>query len=46
MLPAASSVGLYGFGAAGHLIAQVALAEGHGVFAFTRPGDEAAQSLA
>lgn len=46
MLPAASSVGLYGFGAAGHLIAQVALAEGRRVFAFTRPGDEAAQALA
>ena len=46
MLPAASSVGLYGFGAAGHLIAQVALAERRRVFAFTRPGDEAAQALA
>jgi alcohol dehydrogenase, propanol-preferring len=46
MLSAAASVGLYGFGAAGHLVAQVALAEGRRVFAFTRPGDEAAQALA
>ena len=46
MLPDASVIGLYGFGAAGHLIAQVALAQGRHVFAFTRPGDEAAQALA
>jgi len=46
MLPGASVVGLYGFGAAAHLIAQVALAEGQTVFAFTRPGDDAAQELA
>jgi len=46
MLPDARSVGLYGFGAAGHLIAQVALAQGRRVFAFTRPGDAAAQALA
>jgi propanol-preferring alcohol dehydrogenase len=39
-------LGLYGFGAAAHLIAQVALAEGRKVFAFTRPGDAAAQALA
>jgi alcohol dehydrogenase, propanol-preferring len=39
-------VGLYGFGAAAHLIAQVALAEGRTVYAFTRPGDAAAQALA
>jgi propanol-preferring alcohol dehydrogenase len=46
MLPQARSVGIYGFGAAGHLIAQVALAQGRRVFAFTRPGDETAQALA
>jgi propanol-preferring alcohol dehydrogenase len=39
-------VGLYGFGAAAHIVAQLARHEGRRVFAFTRPGDEAAQSLA
>jgi alcohol dehydrogenase, propanol-preferring len=43
---AARVLGLYGFGAAAHLIAQVALAQGRTVLAFTRPGDDAAQSLA
>ena len=42
----AHTLGLYGFGAAGHLVAQVALQQGRRVFAFTRPGDEAAQALA
>ena len=42
----ARTLGLYGFGAAGHLIAQVALQQGRRVFAFTRPGDRAAQDLA
>jgi propanol-preferring alcohol dehydrogenase len=47
MLPAdARTIGLYGFGAAAHLIAQVARAEGRRVFAFTRAGDTAAQALA
>jgi len=46
MLPDAASVGLYGFGAAAHLVAQVALAQGRQVFAFTRAGDDAAQGLA
>jgi len=46
MLPQARAVGLYGFGAAAHLIAQVALAQGRTVFAFTRAGDVAAQDLA
>jgi propanol-preferring alcohol dehydrogenase len=46
MLPAAASIGLYGFGAAAHLIAQVALQQGRRVAAFTRPGDDAAQALA
>jgi propanol-preferring alcohol dehydrogenase len=42
----ARRVGLYGFGAAAHLIAQVALAEGREIFAFTRAGDTAAQEFA
>ncbi|HEY0711454.1 MAG TPA: alcohol dehydrogenase catalytic domain-containing protein, partial [Polyangia bacterium] len=40
------TLGIYGFGAAGHIIAQVAAHEGRAVFAFTRPGDTAAQALA
>jgi propanol-preferring alcohol dehydrogenase len=39
-------LGIYGFGAAGHLVAQVARASGQEVYAFTRPGDGAAQQLA
>ncbi len=39
-------LGLYGFGAAAHLIAQVAVAQGRRILAFTRPGDTAAQSFA
>ena len=39
-------LGLYGFGAAAHLIAQVAVHQGREVFAFTRAGDAAAQRLA
>jgi propanol-preferring alcohol dehydrogenase len=39
-------VGLYGFGAAAHVIAQVARFEGRRVFAFTRPGDRARQDFA
>jgi len=39
-------LGLYGFGAAAHIVAQVAVAEGREVYAFTRPGDYAAQSFA
>jgi len=39
-------LGLYGFGAAAHIVAQLAVNEGRRVLAFTRPGDEAAQSLA
>ncbi len=42
----ARRIGLYGFGAAAHLIAQVAVLQGREVFAFTRPGDAAAQALA
>jgi alcohol dehydrogenase, propanol-preferring len=39
-------VGLYGFGAAAHIVAQVARAEGREVFAFTRPGDARGQDFA
>ena len=39
-------LGLYGFGAAAHLLAQLAIAEGQDVYAFTQPGDFAAQDLA
>ena len=39
-------LGLYGFGAAAHLIAQVAVAQGRRVHAFTRPGDPDAQAFA
>jgi propanol-preferring alcohol dehydrogenase len=46
MAQQARRIGIYGFGAAGHLIAQVALAQGRRVFAFTRPQDAAAQALA
>jgi propanol-preferring alcohol dehydrogenase len=42
----AALLGLYGFGAAAHIVAQVAHAEGKRVFAFTRAHDEQAQSLA
>ena len=42
----ARAVGLYGFGAAAHLLAQIVLAEGREVYAYTRPGDTAAQALA
>ena len=42
----AKSLGLYGFGAAAHIIAQVARAQGRKVFAFTRPGDDAAKRFA
>jgi alcohol dehydrogenase, propanol-preferring len=39
-------IGLYGFGAAAHLLLPVALHEGRRVFALTRPGDQAAQDFA
>lgn len=42
----ASRLGLYGFGAAAHLVIQVARYQGREVFAFTRPGDTAAQAFA
>lgn len=40
------AIGLYGFGAAAHIIAQVAIWQGRRVFAFTRPGDVATQEFA
>jgi propanol-preferring alcohol dehydrogenase len=39
-------IGLYGFGAAAHILAQVCRWQGREVYAFTRPGDAAAQDLA
>lgn len=42
----AERLGLYGFGASAHIVAQVARFQGRRVFAFTRAGDEAAQTLA
>ena len=39
-------IGLYGFGAAAHIVAQVAKWQGRSVFAFTRPGDAATQAFA
>ena len=42
----AHRLGLYGFGGAAHLIAQVAVWEGRRVFGLTRPGDTAAQEFA
>ncbi|MFN4278254.1 MAG: zinc-dependent alcohol dehydrogenase family protein [Ferrovibrio sp.] len=46
MAGAASALGLYGFGAAAHILIQVAVAQGMRVHAFTRPGDVAAQDFA
>jgi len=42
----ARRIGIYGFGAAAHIVAQVARHQGREVYAFTRPGDAAAQSFA
>ncbi len=42
----AASIGLYGFGAAAHVLAQICVAQGRRVYAFTRPGDTAAQDFA
>ena len=39
-------LGLYGFGAAAHIVAQVAKWQGRSVFAFTRPGDAVGQAFA
>jgi propanol-preferring alcohol dehydrogenase len=42
----ARRLGIYGFGNAAHLIAQIAINEGRELFAFTRPGDNATQEAA
>ena len=44
--PEVERLGIYGFGAAGHIIAQVALRQGQQVYAFTRPGDVKGQAFA
>ncbi len=41
-----SRLGIYGFGAAAHLIAQAAIAQGKTVYAFTKPGDLEGQAFA
>jgi len=41
-----TTLGLYGFGAAAHILAQVAVWQGRRVYAFTRPGDKASQDFA
>src|SRR5256886_8733446 len=42
----AERLGIYGFGAAGHIVAQVARHQGRRVFAFTKPGDAEGQAFA
>ena len=42
----AERLGIYGFGAAGHIVAQLARHQGRRVFAFTRPGDAPAKQFA
>jgi alcohol dehydrogenase, propanol-preferring len=42
----AERIGIYGFGAAAHIVAQIARHQGRIVYAFTRPGDAAAQQFA
>jgi len=42
----AKRLGIYGFGAAAHIVAQVAKFQGRTVYAFTRPGDASAQAFA
>lgn len=42
----AQRLGLYGFGAAAHIIAQLAIAQGKEIYAFTRPGDVRSQDFA
>ncbi len=46
MAGAATTLGIYGFGAAAHIVAQIAHHNGQRVFAFTRPGDRVAQDFA
>lgn len=42
----AKRIGIYGFGAAAHIVAQIARHEGREIFAFVRPGDAQAQAFA
>ena len=42
----ARAIGIYGFGAAAHIVAQVTRHQGRRIFAFTRPGDQMAQDFA
>lgn len=42
----AQRLGFYGFGAAAHILAQIAVWQGRKVYAFTRPGDQAGQDFA
>jgi propanol-preferring alcohol dehydrogenase len=42
----ARRIGIYGFGAAAHIIAQVAISQGRSIYAFTRSGDDAGQAFA
>ncbi|SDU18988.1 alcohol dehydrogenase, propanol-preferring [Verrucomicrobium sp. GAS474] len=42
----AERLGIYGFGAAGHIVSQIAQQQGRQVYAFTRPGDDEAQQFA
>jgi alcohol dehydrogenase, propanol-preferring len=46
MAGGAERIGIYGFGAAAHIMAQVARHQGQEIYAFTRPGDRAAQEFA
>lgn len=46
MAGSACRLGIYGFGAAGHIVCQVAAGEGREVYAFTRPGDAQGQAFA
>src|SRR6185312_6909480 len=46
MASEARTIGIYGFGAAGHIVSQVARAQGRTIYAFTRRGDTEAQQLA
>ena len=46
MAGAAKRLGIYGFGAAAHIVAQLARFQGQQIFAFTRPGDDAGKQFA
>ena len=46
MAGAAQRLGLYGFGAAAHILTQIAVSQGQEIYAFTRPGDHEGQAFA